>query len=277
MQSLKAWYRVYQGSNAIISVWGAAGAPGRSTLAGAIAWALAEFADTRLIDADSYAPSQALLLGVDYETTPGLAFALKAAHSGNDMQNVITDLDIQPYRKRSLKLHAGLLRTELWKDLTTSDLPKLLQAYKENSSISVFDLAAEFDAVENAKEMITAEILKASDTVIAVCDASELGVLRFIRGFTSLREKYPDTRCLVILNRVQKGMNKKSSTRFVQLLEKYGSISVDYFLPFSPGIFQSALEFAEPITLVDPQSKISQEVTVIARRIFLQIMGKKHD
>ncbi|HAN70940.1 MAG TPA: hypothetical protein DCQ36_05050, partial [Actinobacteria bacterium] len=53
------------GSGRLVAVWGPMGAPGRTTIAVGIAEALAERgARVCLIDADTYAPSVALALGL---------------------------------------------------------------------------------------------------------------------------------------------------------------------------------------------------------------------
>lgn len=260
-------------NSAIIAVWGPAGSPGRSMLSAALSWCLADFEATRLVDADTYAPSQAITLGIDSETTPGLAFCLRSLASGESVRQLITEMDVKPYRERELKLHTGLLRSEIWDELDVQFIAALLVEYLDAGRLTVFDLAASFESLESAKDQVTAAVLDGADTIIAVCDASELGVLRFIRGMSRLREKYPEQKYIVVLNRTRKGINKKSHSRIAQLLEKYGEISVDYFLPLSVGVSDAATEFAEPVTKVDPKSAISQEIEVIAKRILLQTIG----
>ncbi len=261
------------GKSAVIAVWGPAGSPGRSTISASLVWCLADFEATRLVDADTYAPSQAISLGVDSETTPGLAFCLRSLTAGESVRKLITEMDVKPYREREMKLHTGLLRSEIWDELDVQFVAALLTEYRNAGRLTVFDLAASFESLNSAKDQVCAAVLDIADTVIAVCDASELGVLRFIRGMVKLREKYPKQNYIVVLNRTRKGMNKKSHSRIAQLLEKYGEISVDYFLPLSTGVSDAANEFAEPFTKVDSNSAISQEIEVIAKRILLQTLG----
>lgn len=259
--------------SAIIAVWGPAGSPGRSMLSAALSWCLADFESTRLVDADTYAPSQAICLGVDAESTPGLAFCLRSISAGEKLNQLIPELDVSPYRERELKLHTGMLRTEIWDELDSTQTPTALAGYRDAGRVTVFDLSANFDSPDSSKDQIAAAIVENADTVIAICDANELGVLRFIRGMSRLREQHPEQNFTVVLNRARKGMDRKSHSRIAQLLEKYGDIKIDHYLPLSHGVCDAAAEFAEPVTKVDSSSAISQEIEVLAKRILLKTIG----
>lgn len=62
----------------IVTVWSAAGAPGRSTVAASLATELSRHARTCLVDADTHAPSIAMLLGLS-DDGPGVAGACRQA------------------------------------------------------------------------------------------------------------------------------------------------------------------------------------------------------
>ena len=98
----------------IIAVWGTHGAPGRSTLALALAAYLNEQGSTILVDCDINAPAQVQLLGLP-EDSSGLASAARlATHGELDSTRLVQTL---LSAKADLQVLTGLGRSGRWREL----------------------------------------------------------------------------------------------------------------------------------------------------------------
>ena len=193
----------------VIAVWGPAGAPGRTTIALGLAAELAGLgASTLLIDADSYGGSVGQLVGL-LEEAPGLAAAARSANQG------LLDVPRLAVLCRDLggglRVLPGISRPSRWPELRPASIEVVLQIARRLASFVVVDCGfcletdeeLSFDTAAPRRNGATLAVLGAADTVLAVASAEPVGLVRFVRGLSDLREVVPGAEPLVVVNRLR--------------------------------------------------------------------------
>ena len=188
----------------VVAVWGPIGSPGRTTVALGLAEALAERRPrVCTVDADTYAPSMALALGV-VEDTSGLLVACRQAESG-----VLTDGRLTGLTRRvSDRWHllGGLSSTERWPELRAGALDRVWAACREEFDVTVVDIGFclerdDTGAWARQRNAAALTALAAADHVVAVADGSGAGLARLAAAWPALESAAPDASTVVVRNR----------------------------------------------------------------------------
>jgi len=253
-------------SSRVIAVWGPHGAPGRSTVAIQLAVELTRTGHrTALLDADSVAPSLALLLGLSDEA-PGLAAACRRAELGGLDPAELTRLSATVETSGgSLAVLGGLNRPNRWPELSADRLRRTLTACRQWVDRTVVDTSAAFDADDEVtwdlegprRHAATAAVLADADEIVAVASADPLGVARFLRDHAEVRNIIGDTPMRVVVNRVRPGplgIDARGQVR--RTLERFAGITDIAFLPYDQRAADAALLHARPIADVSPRSQL---------------------
>ncbi|MFW6775985.1 AAA family ATPase [Nocardioides sp. CPCC 205120] len=174
----------------VVAVWGPAGAPGRTTVATALAAALAHRGEpTLLVDADPWGGTVAQHLGVLDEVSGLLAVA---RHAGaGDLEErwlgTVRSLD------RHLHVVTGLPRADRWAEVDAGALEQLVDLAREVGHV-VLDTGFALDhddggfAVGPARNELTTTAVEIADEVVVVGTADPVGLTRLARGLADLRE-----------------------------------------------------------------------------------------
>lgn len=250
----------------VIAVWGPHGAPGRSTLSIQLAVELSRTGrHTALIDADTVAPSIALLLGLG-DDDPGIAAACRRAELGAldsaELTRLSTGLDTSG---GTIDVLAGINRPSRWPELTASRLSAALQACRGWAEEVVVDIAAAFDADDEAtydlagprRHAATAAVLTEADLIVAVAAADPLAISRFLRDYAELRRLTAPTPVMVVVNQLRTGpLGLDARGQIRRTLERFGGVADVAFLPFDQRAADAALLHARPIGDVVPRSPL---------------------
>lgn len=257
-----------------IVVWGPHGAPGRSTLAIQLAVELTRRGRrTALVDADTVAPSLALLLGLG-DDSPGVAAACRRAELGGldaaELSRLSTVLDTSA---GSLAVLPGINRPRRWPELSASRLTGALRACREWVDESVIDVAAAFDADDEVthdvigprRHAATAAALQEADRIVAVAAADPLGISRFLRDHAELRLLSAPTPVTVVVNQVRPGpLGIDARGQIRRTLERFAGIDDVTFLPHDQRAADAALLHARPMADVTPRSSFVAAVRRLA-------------
>lgn len=258
----------------VIAVWGPHGAPGRSTLAIQLAVELSRAGRrTALVDADTVAPSLALLLGLS-DDAPGVAAACRRAERGaldsaelTRLATTVTtgggDIEVLP----------GINRPSRWPELSSARLRTTLGACREWIEETVVDVADAFDADDEVtydlagprRHAATSASLSEADLIIAIASADPLGISRFVRDHAELRRLTAPTPVIVAINQVRPGplgIDARGQVR--RTLERFAGITDVVFLPFDQRAADAALLHARPMTDVAPRSPFVAAVRRLA-------------
>jgi Flp pilus assembly CpaE family ATPase len=213
----------------IVVVWGPAGAPGRSTLALALADALAD--GTRrcvLVDADTYGGAQAQQLGLLDEVS-GLMAACRAANRGHPEGEVEHLQQVRP----GLAVLTGLPRPDMWVHVRPAALERVLDGLRGAHDVVVADVGFCLEPGDGpggaGRNQATTTILEQADVVVAVGRADPVGLTRLVRGLHDLRGVGVDDP-VVVLNQVRPGI-AWSRAELAATVERLADVAPRAFLP----------------------------------------------
>lgn len=179
----------------VISVWGPPGAPGRSTTAIGLAEAYAQQGHrTLLVDADTHAPSIALMIGM-LEDTSGLVVACRHADNGSLTPRSLrsTSREVAP----NMCVLGGLLRPDRWPDARPGALSEVWRCCRRAFDVTVIDVGASIEdeptgsanpVLASQRNAAAVTALAQSDAVLAVCRADSLGLARLAIGLPVLAD-----------------------------------------------------------------------------------------
>ena len=192
----------------LVVVWGPMGAPGRTTIALGLAEALAERGQRVCsVDADTYAPSMSLALGV-VEDSSGLVVACRQAETGMLEPEQLAGLT----RRLADRWHllGGLPSADRWPDLRAGALDRVWSACRAEFDATVVDVGfcVERDdgsAWSRSRNAAALTALAAADHVVAVADGSAAGALRLAAAWPGLAAEAADAPVTVVRNRAGGG------------------------------------------------------------------------
>lgn len=259
----------------VVAVWGPAGAPGRSTLAIQLA---VEFARagrrTALVDADTVAPSLALLLGLS-DDEPGIAAACRRAElgalDGAELTRLATTLETGA---GPIEVLGGINRPSRWPELSAGRLQAALRVCRTWAEETIVDVSSAFDADDEAtydltgprRHAATAATLSEADEIVAIASADPLGISRFLRDHAELRRLAAATPIRVVVNRLRPGpLGLDARGQIRRTLDRFAGITDVSFLPFDQRAADAALLHARPMTDVTPRSSFVAAVGGIAQ------------
>jgi MinD-like ATPase involved in chromosome partitioning or flagellar assembly len=252
----------------IITVWGPAGAPGRSTVATEVAAELARGGrHVALVDADTHAPSLALTLGLADEG-PGFAAACRQAELGGLDARELTRIAL-PLGRTGVEVLTGINRPSRWPELSERRVSAALAACREWADYTVVDVSSSLERDEEImsdldgprRNAATIAALGAADLVVAVLGADPVGVARFLRGHADLRTTVGATPVAVLANRLRPGtLGVDARGQVRRTLERFGGIRDVWFLPHDPRSADAAILASQPIAEVAPRSPFTLAV-----------------
>lgn len=193
----------------VIAVWGPMGAPGRTTVALGVAEVLAEEGRrVCLVDADTYAPSVAMALGL-VEETSGLSAACRSAEAGTLSPAALTALAMSVASPASgdWRVLGGIARIDRWADLRPVGLDRLWPVARAAFDVVVVDtgFCLETDDSPDAwgrqRNAAARSALAQADHVLAVADDSPLGAARLLAAWQQVSAASAGAPASVVRNR----------------------------------------------------------------------------
>lgn len=225
--------RAGQPAGRVVAVWGPGGAPGRTTIASALAAELARRElTTVLVDADPHGGCVAQQLGI-LEEVSGLLAAARLVAGGRLDERVDT---VQRRLSDRLRVVTGLPRADRWVELRPGTVEGLVDALRAHAQV-VLDtgFSLEQDPAGDmgsrpARNGATLEALAVADEVVVVGAADPVGLARLARGLTELGETVPGTVPHVVVNRMRPtlGWRERDVTA---MLAGFGRAATVSFLP----------------------------------------------
>lgn len=215
-----------------VVVWGPGGAPGRTTLALAIAGELAQRGAAPLvIDADPWGGSVGQHLGM-LEDVSGLLACSRACAAG-DLHSGYLGLQ---RRVAGLRVVTGLPRPDRWVEVRAGLVERLIELGKRQGEVVVDtgfaleeDPNAEFSG-RPSRNAMTLEALSNADEVVVVGNADPVGLSRLARGLVELRETTDCPRPHVVVNRMR-GSLGWSERDVAAMVAGFVEVDALHFLP----------------------------------------------
>lgn len=252
----------------IISVWGPTGAPGRTTIAIALA---GEF--TRqgrrvlLVDADTYGGTISLQLGLGYDSS-GLASACRLAHNDALTEEALVSIaESVSVSSSELSVLTGISDSGRWPELSESRMTTVLALVRNWFDVIVVDVGFNLETDEEIssdlfaprRNAATLTALRDSDSIVAVCGADSISLARFMRMHRELAERFTAKNIHTVIN---KATNKKAAGERVEILARFGGIHTRVVLP----------EFSQKnegtaFTHVDASKEFSSQVVALTTQL----------
>jgi MinD-like ATPase involved in chromosome partitioning or flagellar assembly len=231
-------------------VWGPTGAPGRTTVAVAVAALLARRGlRTTLVDADPYGGSVAQHLGILDEVS-GLLSAARLTGEGTLESRVGT---VQRAIDDRLTVVTGLPRAERWVEVRAGVVEHLVEVTRTAGHVVVDtgfgledDPSADF-GVRPGRNQLTLGALEVADELLVVGTADPIGLSRLARGLVDLRERCPGVPLRVVVNRMRPTLGW-SEHDIAGMAEGFARIASIHFLPDDRVAADRALTTGTPLT-----------------------------
>jgi MinD-like ATPase involved in chromosome partitioning or flagellar assembly len=235
----------------VIAVWGPSGAPGRTTLAIAIAAELAALGHTvALADVDTHGASVAPALGM-LDEAPGFAAACRLA--GNDS---LTRQELERIAQRyesplgGFWVLTGIGRPSRWPELSADRVAATIAECRRWVDYTVLDTASSLENDEEISSDLFAPRRNAAavtavhdaDRIVAVGSADPVGLSRFLRAHVDLVETISTRDVTVVMNRIRAsaiGMNPQGQV--VQTLSRFGGIESPVLVPHDQAALDGAV------------------------------------
>jgi Flp pilus assembly CpaE family ATPase len=255
----------------IVAVWGPTGAPGRTTLAVNLAAEIALLGRaTLLADVDTYGGAVAQVLGL-LDEAPGLAGAARAANNGQ--------LDLVSLARHArqvtprLRVLTGITRTERWPEVRPASLEVVWALARGLAEVTVADCGfsleqdeeLSFDTAAPRRNGATLTTLEQADVVVAVSAADPVGLQRFVRGLSDLREAVPGADVRVVVNRLRAsvvGPDPQAQVRAA--LQRHAGVARVHFVPDDPSAADAALLRGQTLAEAAGGSSVRQAIASLA-------------
>lgn len=255
----------------VVAVWGPGGAPGRTSLAIALAGELAAAGiPTALADADTHAASVAPALGL-LDEAPGFAAACRLA--GTDALSV-EELDrVATTHRGGFRVLTGIGRPARWPEITADRVAGVMDAVRGWAQVTIVDVAASLEQDEELvsdiaaprRNAATVEVLRRADRVIAVGAADPVGLARFLRGHADLLDHTSPDRVSVVVNKVRSGtVGLDPAGQVRATLERFGGLTPTHLVPWDPAGFDAALLSGRSLAEAAPRSAARAVIRTLA-------------
>lgn len=254
----------------VVTVWGASGAPGRTTVAVSIAAELAaDGAQVLLVDADTHAASVAATLGL-LDEVAGIATACRAAEHGT--LDVPALAAIATVAEPGLRVLTGLPRADRWTEVRQAALERVVDVARLLVDVVVIDCAASaeddeelsYDTLAPRRNMATLTALDLADEVLVVGAADPIGLQRLVRAVDDLsaRGRTPDR---VVVTKLRKAALGPGAARQVQeVVDGYvGDVPLT-ILPWAPEVLDAAMLAGRTLAAAAPTAPLRTALRSLA-------------
>jgi MinD-like ATPase involved in chromosome partitioning or flagellar assembly len=246
----------------VVTIWGPAGAPGRTTVAISLASAFGSQVRTTLVDADPCGGTVAQSLGVLDEVS-GLLAAARLAGSGLLEERFAS---VQRALGTGLTVVTGLPRADRWAEVRPGTIELLAEIASSHGQV-VLDTGSSLDEDDVSgrpgRNRLTLAAIEVADEVVVVGTADPVGLSRLARALTDLRERAPATAVRVVVNRMRPtiGWTEREVT---ELLADFVRPVGLHFLPEDRATVDRALVSGRSILETDADSPLVQAIGRLA-------------
>jgi len=248
----------------VIAVWGPSGAPGRTTVAIAVASELASLGHSvALADVDTHGASIAPALGL-LDESPGFAAACRLAGTASltrsELERVSQRHDA---RTGAFWVLTGIGRPSRWPELSADRVAGTIAKCREWVDFTVLDTSSSLendeeissDLLAPRRNAATVTAIRDADEIIAVGSADPVGLSRFLRSRLDLVEAATTDRVTVVMNRVRAsaiGLNPQGQVR--QTLSRFGGIESPVLVPHDQAAVDGAVLSGATLADAAPRS-----------------------
>lgn len=255
---------------ALIAFWGPPGAPGRTSLALAVAHTIARRGiDTMIVDADERAPGIAAALGL-LDTDSGLALAAGLADRG------ALDAHSLARHARQLNPHwrvlTGLESPDDWRQVPGAAAGQLLRCCRALCDFVIVDVGAELERDDELlhdqfmprRDAAAIAACESADVIVAVCGPEPPALARLCSRLAVVREVAATAQLVVAVNRVRTALGSIATEREIRRVLADAADAQVEFIPDDQRIFDAAMCRQVLPTERDPRSAFGVAIAGLA-------------
>jgi MinD-like ATPase involved in chromosome partitioning or flagellar assembly len=247
----------------VITVWGPSGAPGRTSVAIAIAAEIAAAGfSVALGDVDTHSASIAPSLGL-MDEAPGFAAACRLA-GANSLSNAELERIGQRYGGRgALWVLTGIGQPSRWPELSQERVRTTIEQCRRWTDYIVLDTASSLERDEEIssdmfaprRNAATLTALADADHIVAVGSADPVGLSRFLRAHGDLADVASTEHVTVVANKVRSSaIGLGPHGQVAQTLSRFGGIDDPVLVPWDQTAFDAAVLSGRTLAEVAPRS-----------------------
>ena len=225
------------GEGGVITVWGPAGAPGRTTIAVTVAAVLAKAQrPVVLVDADVFAPSVATLLGLSGQSSGLLGVCRMARADTLNVDNVMDKAETYQAKGITFPVLTGLGRGHKAHTIEVLSWEKVLDVLVEAGFLVVVDVSSGLSQQPGevvggpSVNGVTRSALKRSDYVLSVLTPHPVSVVRWLLDNERVTELATNAHLEVIINHVSP-THKRALEETRHTLWEFAGVSHTTLLP----------------------------------------------
>ncbi len=252
-------------SGRIVAVWGPRGAPGRTTVACALAATRAHLGQrVVLVDGDPFGSTISQHLGVLDEAS-GLLAAARLVNSGT------LEATAFAHTRRSLEggveLLSGLPRADRWIEVRPGTIAQLLALAAQHADV-VVDTGSSLDSEEESpsRHHMTKEALEAADEIVVVGAADAVGLARLARALADLDAMLPGAAVSVVVNKARESLGW-SEGEVAELVAGFANASRIDVLPWDQVVCDRAMLIGRAVGAED-DGDLGIRVRELASQVF---------
>lgn len=257
------------------------GSPGKSTLACAIATELADSGKRVLvIDADTYAPSIDVLLGLN-DHPAGLAAACRLVSQERfdleQLQRLSVELEVGG---NQLMVMTGLSSSSRWAEVTPQKLGEIIDLAEPHFDFILLDISSSIESQITSphssvdRNSISRWAISNADQVLAISGADPVSIARHLDFMSQVGELRPVGEVLTIVNRLRASvLGSSAKQQIIETLSALGQLQVAGFVPDDSAAADAALKSSISIAL---SKRSSQARLAIALFTKSKILGERN-
>ena len=256
----------------VVAVWGATGAPGRSTVAVNVASEIAASGTTALlVDLDTYGASVAQLLSV-LDEAPGLAAAARASELGTLDRASLARLAVEVSPR--FRVLTGIPTPSRWTEVRAAAVEQIIELARSLAAVVVLDCGfgieddeeLSYDTLAPRRNATTLTALAEADDLLLVGAADPVGLQRMVRAAQSVGQ-VRSPRPSPVVNRLRAASVGPDPRRRVrESLERFAGLSDVTFLPDDPAATDAALLAGRTLRECAPESELRLAVGDLSGR-----------
>lgn len=254
----------------VVAVWGAVGAPGRSTLAVNLASEVAASGTSALlIDLDTYGAAVAQLLSV-LDEAPGLAAAARASEMGTLDLPALARLAVEVAPR--FRVLTGIPTPSRWTEVRTSSVEQIIELARSLAEVVVLDCGfgieddeeLSYDTVAPRRNATTLVALGEADELLLVGSADPVGLQRMVRAVQAVGQ-VPAPTPRPVVNRVRaSSVGSEPRRRVEESLARFAGLESITFLPDDPVATDRALLSGRTLAECAPDSELRRAISMVA-------------